>query len=68
VNETSLAAEHFNALNALIPALYGDSSRFVACCRDTLGVVPVPGDFAAEFVDATRAERPGVGSEALGSP
>lgn len=68
MNETPLAAEHFNALNALIPALYGSSSRFVAYCRDTLGVVPAPGDCVAEFVGVTRAEGPAVGSEALGSP
>jgi hypothetical protein len=70
VYETDYAAiaEHFNALNALIPALYGDSSRFVAYCRDTLGVVPVPGDFAAEFIEVTRSEGPGVDSEVRGSP
>lgn len=47
-------ADHFNALNMLIPALYGDSSRFVAYCHDALAVVPAPGDCNAELIDLTR--------------
>jgi hypothetical protein len=60
-------AEHFNALNALIPGLYGDCFRFIVYCRDTLQVVPVPGDFSQEFIDLTRQGRTGVISEGLGS-
>jgi hypothetical protein len=68
VYETDYAAiaEHFNALNALIPALYGDSSRFVTYCRDTLGVIPVPGDFNAEFIDLTCQGTAGSGGEEHG--
>lgn len=58
-------AEHFNALNALIPALYGDSSRFVAYCRETLCVIPAPGDFEQELVDL--AGRMALGPDTEGS-
>lgn len=43
-------AEHFNALHALTPGLYGDAARFVDYCREVLGVRPNPGDFAQDFV------------------
>lgn len=64
VYETDYAAiaDHFNALNTLIPGLYGDCSRFVAYCRDTLGVAPIPGDFNGEFVDLMRQGTKGPGS------
>jgi len=67
VYETDYAtiAEHFNALNALIPALYGDSSRFVAYCRDNLSITPAPGDFEQEFMDLTG--RVGVASDRANS-
>lgn len=59
-------AEHFNALHALTPPLYGVASRFVAYCRETLGVVAVPGDFDREFGDLIRHERAGADSEECG--
>jgi hypothetical protein len=69
VYETDYAtiAEHFNALNALIPALYGDSSRFVAYCRETLCVIPAPGDFEQEFIDLTGQVAVGSDGEGSGS-
>jgi len=60
-------AEHFNALNALIPALYGNSLRFVAYCRETLGITPAPGDFEREFIDLTGQVAVGSDCEGGGS-
>jgi hypothetical protein len=60
-------AEHFNALNALIPALYGNSLRFVAYCRETLGITPSPGDFEREFIDLTGQVAVGSDCEGGGS-
>lgn len=49
--ETDYAAiaEHFNALPALIPNLYGDAARFLVYCQENLGVLPAQADFADEF-------------------
>jgi len=51
MNDDVLAAgrEHFNALNELLPALYGDASRFVRYCHDVLSVNPQTGDFSGDF-------------------
>ena len=49
-------AEHFNSLHALIPNLYGDAERFLAYCKEALGVLPTQGDFANEFTAIVRAQ------------
>lgn len=46
-------AEHFNSLHALIPNLYGDASRFLVYCQESLEVLPTHGDFANEFTSIT---------------
>jgi len=43
-------ADHFNALHALTPPLYGIAKRLVRYCSEMLGVVPQRGDFSEEFV------------------
>ncbi len=53
-------AEHFNALHALIPHLYGYADRLIVYCQEALGVLPVHGDFADEFSAIVRTlELPG---------
>lgn len=47
-------AEHFNALHTLIPALYGDASRFVEYCRTALEAQPQQMDFAEDFAAIVR--------------
>lgn len=42
-------AGHFNSLHGLISHLYVDAGRFLLYCRDTLGVMPISGDFADDF-------------------
>lgn len=42
-------AEHFNALNGLIPSLYTNASRFLVYCREELNILPLEGDFNGEF-------------------
>lgn len=49
-------AEHFNSLHALIPRVYGDAARFLHYCQDTLGVLPMHGDFADDFSAMTGAK------------
>lgn len=46
-------AEHFNALHALIPMLYGNTARFVGYCRENLGIDPAHGGFAEGFERVT---------------
>lgn len=47
-------AEHFNALQELIPVLFAASRRFLLYCSENLGVNPVPGGFAGNFSLITR--------------
>jgi hypothetical protein len=42
-------AEHFNALNGLIPSLYAIAGRFLIYCREELNILPLEGDFTGEF-------------------
>ncbi|CAK0752115.1 DUF86 domain-containing protein [Gammaproteobacteria bacterium] len=49
-------AEHFNSLHALVPNLYGDAGRFLVYCQETLGVLPIHGDFAHEFAAIIRTQ------------
>jgi hypothetical protein len=42
-------AEHFNALNELIPQLYAITRSFVSYCRDSLHIEPTTDDFSSEF-------------------
>jgi hypothetical protein len=46
-------AEHFNALYALMPVLYGNARRFLLYCRESLGVNPAQGGFAQSFEQVT---------------
>lgn len=47
--EYRVIAEHFNTLNSLITELYRDARRFIAYCRDNLGIEPSDKDFEADF-------------------
>ncbi|WP_058554086.1 hypothetical protein [Thiohalocapsa sp. ML1] len=46
-------AAHFNALDELLPGLYGTAARFVGYCESSLGIRPQPGAFAPEFAALT---------------
>lgn len=49
--ETDYAAiaEHFNTLHQMQDMLYRAAGRFIAYCRNELGIQPARQDFAAEF-------------------
>lgn len=42
-------AEHFNALQALIPVLYQTAYRFLTYCSETLNIQPKQSDFSTDF-------------------
>lgn len=46
-------AAHFNGLHELRPVLFATAGRFVAHCRDDLGITPASDDFTADFASAT---------------
>ncbi|MDD2219567.1 MAG: hypothetical protein PHS63_05720 [Desulfoplanes sp.] len=52
--EYAKAAEHFNALNELIPQLYAVTRAFASYCRESLGIEPTTDDFSSEFWKITR--------------
>jgi hypothetical protein len=47
-------AEHFNALQELIPVLLGASRRFLLYCNTNFGVKPAPGEFSENFQRITQ--------------
>lgn len=59
----AVIAEHFNALNELIPVLYADSARFLVYCRSSLGITPLSTDFSDEFVAITATANARTGLE-----
>ena len=50
-------AEHFNALQELVPDLYRIAGRFMRYCKDSLGLEPARGEFSESFRRMTSQPR-----------